>query len=129
MARIKSVTLGFALALASLIPQEAFAMKASFSWAGIPACETISPAFTIADAPAGTKSLRFMLHDKDAPHFHHGGSTVAYSGGARAARRDHLHRPLPAQRPGASLCLDDRGARCRRPCAGEDDGGGEFPVK
>jgi phosphatidylethanolamine-binding protein (PEBP) family uncharacterized protein len=81
MARIKSVVLGFAVVLAILIPQEAFAMKASFSWAGIPACETISPAFTIADAPAGTKSLRFMMHDKDKPTFHHGGSTVTYSGG------------------------------------------------
>ncbi len=81
MARRKIVTLGFVLALAALIPQEAFAMKASFSWAGIPACDSISPAFMIADAPSGTKSLRFMMHDKDKPTFHHGGSTVAYSGG------------------------------------------------
>lgn len=55
-------------------------MKASFSWAGIPACDKISPAFTIAGAPAGTKSLRFVMHDEDKPTFHHGGSTVAYAG-------------------------------------------------
>jgi phosphatidylethanolamine-binding protein (PEBP) family uncharacterized protein len=81
MARIKYVVLGFAVGLAALVPQEAFALKASFSWAGIPACDSISPAFTIADAPAGTKSLRFMMHDKDKLTFHHGGSTVVYSGG------------------------------------------------
>jgi phosphatidylethanolamine-binding protein (PEBP) family uncharacterized protein len=59
---------------------EAFGMNASFSWAGIPACEKISPAFTISDAPPDTKSLRFTLHDNDAPHFNHGGSKVAYGG-------------------------------------------------
>ncbi|MGB8278782.1 MAG: YbhB/YbcL family Raf kinase inhibitor-like protein [Methylovirgula sp.] len=70
----------FAAALACLVPHEALAMNASFSWAGIAPCKRVSPAFMIEDAPAGTKRLRFMLHDEDAPHFHHGGSTVAYTG-------------------------------------------------
>lgn len=72
--------LGFAAALACLVPHEALAMNASFSWAGIAPCKRVSPAFVIEDAPAGTKRLRFMMHDEDAPHFHHGGSTVAYTG-------------------------------------------------
>ncbi|MGO9133642.1 MAG: phospholipid-binding protein [Methylovirgula sp.] len=55
-------------------------MNVSFSWADIPACEKISPAFTVKDAPPGTKRLRFVMHDQDAPHFHHGGSTIAYTG-------------------------------------------------
>jgi len=63
-----------------LVATDALALKASFSWAGIPACEKISPAFNISDAPAETKALRFKLHDNDAPYFHHGGSTVAYTG-------------------------------------------------
>lgn len=75
-----------AVPLIFLAATEAFAMKASlkasFSWAGIPACEKISPAFTISGAPPETKSLRFTLHDNDAPRFHHGGNKVAYAGGA-----------------------------------------------
>ncbi len=70
----------FAAALACLVPQAALAMNASFSWAGIAPCKRVSPAFVIEDAPAGTTRLRFTLHDEDAPHFHHGGSTVDYSG-------------------------------------------------
>ncbi|MEW6436307.1 MAG: phospholipid-binding protein [Pseudomonadota bacterium] len=77
-------TVVVAVPLIFLAATEAFAKKASlhasFSWAGIPACAKISPAFTISDAPPETKSLRFTLHDKDAPHFHHGGSKVAYDG-------------------------------------------------
>lgn len=69
-----------ALSFVFFIAPEAFAMKVSFSWAGIPACKKISPAFTISDAPPETKTLRFTMHDQDAPHFHHGGSTVAYEG-------------------------------------------------
>ncbi|HEY1736084.1 MAG TPA: phospholipid-binding protein [Methylovirgula sp.] len=94
MARIKLLIFGFALAVA-LVPQGAFAMKASFSWAGIPACDKISPAFTIADAPAGTKNLRFVMHDKDAPNFHHGGSTVVYAGGGVAQGAIDYIGPCP----------------------------------
>lgn len=67
-----------ALPLSFFFGTEAFAMKASFSWAGIPACDKISPAFSISDAPPETKNLRFTLHDNDAPNFRHGGSTVIY---------------------------------------------------
>lgn len=56
------------------------AFSAAFSWAGIPACQTVSPAFTFRDVPPGTKQLRFVMHDQQAPAFHHGGSTVPYSG-------------------------------------------------
>jgi phosphatidylethanolamine-binding protein (PEBP) family uncharacterized protein len=58
---------------------EASAFSASFSWSGIEACGRISPAFTIQDAPNGTESLRFIMNDKDAPNFRHGGSTVPYN--------------------------------------------------
>ncbi|HYC17279.1 MAG TPA: YbhB/YbcL family Raf kinase inhibitor-like protein [Pseudolabrys sp.] len=51
-----------------------------FSWAGIPACASISPAFALANVPAGTKSLNFMMTDLNMPTFHHGGSTIPYQG-------------------------------------------------
>ena len=57
----------------------AAAFSANFTWAGIKACGRTSPAFTIQDAPKETESLRFILTDKDAPGFRHGGSTVPYS--------------------------------------------------
>jgi phosphatidylethanolamine-binding protein (PEBP) family uncharacterized protein len=64
------------------MPARANAFTASFSWAGIPACEKISPAFELAGVPAGTKQLRFSMKDLDVPTFHHGGSTIAYQGDA-----------------------------------------------
>jgi phosphatidylethanolamine-binding protein (PEBP) family uncharacterized protein len=69
-----------ALALIGFVPQAALAMSASFSWSGIAACKNVSPAFAIHAAPSATRRLRFMLHDEDAPHFHHGGSAVDYEG-------------------------------------------------
>jgi len=62
------------------MPATASAFTVSFSWAGIPACERISPAFTLSAVPAGTQRLRFEMHDLNVPGFHHGGSTLAYEG-------------------------------------------------
>ena len=61
----------------------ASAFSASFSWLGIKACGRTSPAFTIQDAPEGTERLRFVMIDKDAPSFRHGGSTIPYNGSGR----------------------------------------------
>ncbi len=63
-----------------LVPQTALAMSAAFTWAGIAPCEKVSPAFTLKDVPRDTQNLRFVLHDNDAPHFEHGGSTIVYEG-------------------------------------------------
>lgn len=62
------------------MPGPASAFTASFSWAGIPACAKISPAFALSGVPSGTKRLRFSMTDLDVPTFHHGGSTVGYDG-------------------------------------------------
>lgn len=51
-----------------------------FSWAGIPACGSTSPAFELDNVPADTKQLSFMMTDINMPSFHHGGSTVTYTG-------------------------------------------------
>ncbi len=75
--------LGFAALLVLTSMHEASAFSASFSWSGIRACGRTSPAFTIHDAPKGTESLRFMMNDKDAPNFQHGGSTIPYSDNGR----------------------------------------------
>jgi phosphatidylethanolamine-binding protein (PEBP) family uncharacterized protein len=73
-------SLGLAAALTLGFMNCAFAFAAHFSWSGISACGRTSPAFTISDAPKGTTSLRFMMRDRDAPQFHHGGGAVPYSG-------------------------------------------------
>ena len=74
--------LTFAALSMAMMPGRAEAFTANFSWAGIPACEAISPAFELAGVPAGTKRLRFNMTDLDVPTFHHGGSTIAYDGDA-----------------------------------------------
>jgi len=51
-----------------------------FSWIGIPACASTSPPFQLGGVPTGTKYLSFAMADLNAPSFHHGGSTVPYSG-------------------------------------------------
>jgi phosphatidylethanolamine-binding protein (PEBP) family uncharacterized protein len=51
-----------------------------FSWAGISACGSTSPAFELDEVPADTKLLSFAMTDLDMPSFHHGGSTVTYTG-------------------------------------------------
>lgn len=61
---------------------EAEAFTAAFSWAGIPACQAVSPAFTLRHVPPATKRLRFVMHDEQVPSFHHGGSTIPYRGDA-----------------------------------------------
>jgi len=75
--------LGFAAALAIAMAAtagRAETFTAKYSWSGIPACEKISPAFTLAGVPAGTERLRFAMHDLDVPTFQHGGSAIAYGG-------------------------------------------------
>jgi hypothetical protein len=62
-------------------PGQANAFSASFSWRGIPACSSVSPAFRLSGVPKGTKRLRFHMTDLNVPNYPHGGSTVAYSGG------------------------------------------------
>jgi phosphatidylethanolamine-binding protein (PEBP) family uncharacterized protein len=55
------------------------------SWDGIKACAgtpitSPSPAFRIANAPAGTAELEFRMTDLDVPNFRHGGGKVRYAG-------------------------------------------------
>jgi phosphatidylethanolamine-binding protein (PEBP) family uncharacterized protein len=85
-----------AIALSMLaMPAGAAAFTAHFSWADIPACEKISPAFQLSGVPAGTKKLRFEMHDLNVPGFHHGGSTVAYAGDAVKQGAIHYIGPCP----------------------------------
>jgi len=57
-------------------------LSVRFTWAGIPACASTSPAFELGGVPAGTKNLSFTMTDLNVPTFHHGGSTIAYTGDA-----------------------------------------------
>jgi len=69
----------FAMA-ALTAPAEALTVR--FSWVGIPACATISPAFELGQVPAGTKKLQFGMTDLNVPAFPHGGSAIPYDGDA-----------------------------------------------
>jgi phosphatidylethanolamine-binding protein (PEBP) family uncharacterized protein len=80
------VVLALAGAAAVGSARAAQAFSASFSWAGMPACASTSPAFAIRGAPDGTAKLAFEMRDLDAPGFHHGGATVAYDGRGEVAR-------------------------------------------
>src|SRR5208283_3638303 len=85
---------------------DASAFSVNFSWEGIRPCGRVSPAFSIHDAPRETESLHFIMSDKDAPHFQHGGSTVPYNGdGPRAGGCCRLHRALPTSWRHSSLHL------------------------
>jgi phosphatidylethanolamine-binding protein (PEBP) family uncharacterized protein len=79
----------------TLMSEPASAFSASFSWAGITACGSTSPAFRISAAPAGTKQLRFKMVDLNVPDYAHGGSTVAYNGGAVAQGTVSFIGPCP----------------------------------
>jgi phosphatidylethanolamine-binding protein (PEBP) family uncharacterized protein len=83
----RSIVFALACAAAAMgSANAAQAFSASFSWAGIGACGSASPGFTIRDAPNGTAKLAFEMRDLDAPGFRHGGSTVPYDGRGQVAR-------------------------------------------
>jgi len=93
-------TLSFAkasvLALAAaVVPTIANALSVRFSWAGIPACASISPAFDLRGVPTSTKHLSFIMTDLNVPTFHHGGSTIAYDGDAVSRGRIRYIGPCP----------------------------------
>jgi hypothetical protein len=63
------------------------AFGVDFSWAGTASCfDPTSPPFSLTGVPAGTKRLRFVMKDLDAPGFPHGGGTVAFTGQAQVSR-------------------------------------------
>ncbi len=73
---------GAAVLVAALLSgaSPAAALSATFSWRGIPACGTVSPAFALKGVPRGTASLSFALRDRDAPDAPQSGATVPYAG-------------------------------------------------
>ncbi|MBX6328433.1 MAG: phospholipid-binding protein [Pseudolabrys sp.] len=78
----RSWTLSVAALAIAVVPARAQAFTVRFSWAGIPACQAVSPAFELRDVPPGTKRLSFTMTDLDVPTFHHGGATIPYTGDA-----------------------------------------------
>lgn len=75
---VRAAAFGGVAWLAATLPATAF--SATFSWRGIPACGTVSPAFALKGVPRGTAALAMAMRDRDAPDFQHGGSTVPYAG-------------------------------------------------
>ncbi len=75
------------LLAASLLPQSAAAFSFTFDWNGLKLCTSgkpnrvKSPVFVLKDVPDGTKYIRFILKDRDASNYKHGGGVVTYKGG------------------------------------------------
>lgn len=125
----RSVTRILFVTLACLASHAALAMRAAFSWQDIAACQHVSPAFSVTDVPAGTQRLRFTLRDAQAPHFHHGGSSVVSSGAKIPQGAIHYIGPCPP--PGETHhyvwtieALDAKGHALAKTSAA-----GDFPVK
>ncbi len=95
--RISGYVVGGLIALASL-PGSALAadLQVDFSWAGVNACTTRTPAFKIGGIPDGTKKLSFKMVDLNKPGYPHGGGTVDYAGsGDIPAGAFHYVGPCP----------------------------------
>jgi phosphatidylethanolamine-binding protein (PEBP) family uncharacterized protein len=50
-------------------------MSVAFNW-----CQGVSPSFQVGKIPAGAKTLRFKLVDRDVPTYNHGGGDLPVSG-------------------------------------------------
>ena len=68
-----------------------------FTWEGTAPCfDPKSPPFSVSGVPAGTKALRFVMKDLDAPSYPHGGGTVPYHGQSRIGRGAFTYKgPCP----------------------------------
>lgn len=75
---VGSVVIGGLALLAATLPAAAF--SARFSWRGIPACGTVSPAFVLKGVPRGTASLSLSMRDRDGSDVPEQTSTVPYTG-------------------------------------------------
>jgi phosphatidylethanolamine-binding protein (PEBP) family uncharacterized protein len=72
---------------------------ADFSWEGTASCfDPRSPPFSLTSVPAGTRKLKFVMKDLDAPSYPHGGGTVVYSGQDQVGRGAFSYQgPCPPQ--------------------------------
>jgi len=79
----------------SVVP--ASAMTMSFDWGATTKCfDGNSPPIHVEAVPKGTKKLKFVMRDLDAPGFNHGGGIVSYTGdGALAYGAFHYKGPCP----------------------------------
>ena len=70
-----------------------------FSWEGTASCfDPKSPPFSLTGVPVGSKTLKFVMTDLDAPSYPHGGGTVAYSGQNQIGRGAFSYQgPCPPQ--------------------------------
>ncbi len=70
-----------------------------FTWDGTAPCfDPKSPPFTLSGVPPGTKTLRFVMTDLDAPDFPHGGGSAPYRGQSRIERGAFTYQgPCPPQ--------------------------------
>lgn len=80
---------------AIMVAAPAAAMSLSFSWAGMAACGTRPPGFTLSGVPHGTERLSFRMIDLAVPSYPHGGGNIAYRGDRVPAGSFAYHGPCP----------------------------------
>src|SRR5690348_17118382 len=103
IARSKARELLIPFVLLALNPSVAALAQANFAadftWEGTASCfDPKSPPFTLSGVPAGTKRLRFVMKDLDAPSYPHGGGTVPFAGQSRIERGAFTYQgPCPPQ--------------------------------
>src|SRR5688500_10072353 len=83
-------------------------MTVAVGWTGTAQCfDGESPAIRLGSVPKATKPSGFRMNDLDAPHFEHGGGTVAYAGRAQVAKRAFQYRgPCPPDQPRYQWCVE-----------------------
>src|SRR5579872_5361993 len=87
VARVFAILAIAVLAGSDLSHAQAPPFGVDFTWQGTASCfDPRSPPFTLSGVPAGTKRLRFVMKDLDAPGFPHGGGTVSFTGQAEVSR-------------------------------------------
>ncbi|HKS83996.1 MAG TPA: YbhB/YbcL family Raf kinase inhibitor-like protein [Pseudolabrys sp.] len=102
-----------------LFSARALAFSISVDWKGTAACfDPQSPAIRLTDVPKGTARIAFHMTDLDAPHFPHGGGTVAYSGQPSLAKGAFTYKgpcpPAPHRYHWTAEALDAAGRALAR---------------
>lgn len=97
--RISAISAMLMLTCGGPLQAQPSSFTVDFSWEGTASCfDPKSPPFSLTGVPVGTKTLKFVMTDLDAPSYPHGGGTVAYSGQNQIGRGAFSYQgPCPPQ--------------------------------
>jgi phosphatidylethanolamine-binding protein (PEBP) family uncharacterized protein len=97
--RIAAISALLVLTWGSSLHAQSSNFTVDLSWEGTASCfDPKSPPFLLSGVPTGTKALKFVMKDMDAPSYPHGGGTVVYSGQNQIGRGAFSYKgPCPPQ--------------------------------